>query len=380
MPWLPSLTYLASSWLAATLLTTLIIPVAHATGWLDVPDGRHKRHQQPVAYLGGLVLWLCVSGALLNLHSSAAPWSEASLGWWLPVTIMVAVGLWDDKAPLTAAQKFSWQGLSIGLWLVLYYLEAVPKGFAIVQLHWWQWLWMGFWLLLCCNAWNLLDVADGLVLGITLVALAALLVCAQPATMGLPAPILAAALGACLGLLPFNAPPARIYLGDAGSLFLGLLLGIATLPYTLQYQCSDGLLAAIGLLIVPLMEVLLLCQARLQQGIAPWLASPDHMALRLRHQGWSKAAIIRWTMLYTTFGAGIAMLAWSNIEPITVENRQQSVLYLQLAFALLLLPTLRYLIHLPRPQGPATSQPARPAKLSKTHPAAPASGEHLIKL
>src|SRR5690606_33774699 len=99
---------------------------------------------------------------------------------------------------------------------------------------------------------------------------------------------LAAALfGACLGFLWFNRQPARMYLGDTGALFLGLMIG--ALAMIGRYSAKNDVSAwfvPLALLAAPLFDLLLVVVARVKAGKRIWYGSPDHYAVRLRHHGW----------------------------------------------------------------------------------------------
>jgi UDP-GlcNAc:undecaprenyl-phosphate GlcNAc-1-phosphate transferase len=117
-----------------------------------------------------------------------------------------------------------------------------------------------------------------------------------------------ALLGALVGFYPFNHAPARIYLGDAGSLFLGYMLAALAMVGSYSHTAVVATLAPLTLLCVPLLELTLLTVARLHAGRAPWLGSPDHFALRLRAAGWSAPAVAAAAALVGALGAGSAAL------------------------------------------------------------------------
>jgi UDP-GlcNAc:undecaprenyl-phosphate GlcNAc-1-phosphate transferase len=138
------------------------------------------------------------------------------------------------------------------------------------------------WLLAVTNAFNLIDIMDGLSAGTAAAAATALFAVALWNGRVTEATLLAALAGACLGFLRYNFHPARIYMGDAGSLFLGLMLGALAMnnAYT-----ERNLLAAVapGLILgVPLFDMLFVMYIRWRRGLPVMLGSPDHVALRLR--------------------------------------------------------------------------------------------------
>jgi UDP-GlcNAc:undecaprenyl-phosphate GlcNAc-1-phosphate transferase len=138
------------------------------------------------------------------------------------------------------------------------------------------------WLLACTNAFNLIDIMDGLSAGTAIVASLGLIVVATLGGNQDAALVLAALAGSCLGFLRYNFEPARIYMGDCGSLFLGLMLGATAMNNA--YTKTNRLAAVAPALIlgVPLFDMLFVMYVRQRRGLPVMLGSPDHVALRLR--------------------------------------------------------------------------------------------------
>jgi UDP-GlcNAc:undecaprenyl-phosphate GlcNAc-1-phosphate transferase len=172
------------------------------------------------------------------------------------------------------------------------------------------------WLLACANAFNLIDIMDGLSAGTAMVASLGLIVVATLGGKEDTALVLAALAGSCLGFLRFNFQPAKIYMGDCGSLFLGMMLGATAMNNA--YTTTNRLAAVAPALIlgVPLFDMLFVMYIRRRRGLPVMLGSPDHVALRLRK--W------RLTTRQTVVGSyaataalGVAALAMSA-APLTV--------------------------------------------------------------
>jgi len=132
------------------------------------------------------------------------------------------------------------------------------------------------------NAFNLIDIMDGLSAGTALVAAAVLLTVADLDGGYLTATVLAALAGSCLGFLRHNFEPARIYMGDTGSMFLGLMLGALAMDNAYTHHSKLGALAPALILGVPLFDMLFVMYIRRRRGLPIMLGSPDHVALRLR--------------------------------------------------------------------------------------------------
>jgi UDP-GlcNAc:undecaprenyl-phosphate GlcNAc-1-phosphate transferase len=138
------------------------------------------------------------------------------------------------------------------------------------------------WLLGVTNAFNLIDIMDGLSAGTAMVAALSLLVIADLGGGVQAATLLAGLSGACLGFLRLNFEPARIYMGDTGSMFLGLLLGALALNNSYTQQSRLGALAPALIFGVPLFDMCFVMYIRRRRGLPVMLGSPDHVALRLR--------------------------------------------------------------------------------------------------
>lgn len=262
--------------LAAALsawLTPKVREAAVRFGIVDRPDGNLKRQEEPVAYLGGLSIFLSF---LLSL-AFTVPFRQEVLGLLLAGSIVVLVGLVDDLGSLRPWTKMAGQTVAVlvllksGIYIQLVYL---PASLALVL--------SVVWLLAVTNAFNLIDIMDGLSAGTAMVAAIAILVVADWNGRSTSCLMLAALAGSCLGFLRYNFQPARIYMGDTGSLFLGLMLG--ALAMNNSYTKANDLAAlAPGLILgVPLFDMLFVMYVRRRRGLPLMLGSPDHVALRLR--------------------------------------------------------------------------------------------------
>lgn len=257
----------------ATWLTPRVRDAALRFGIVDRPDGQLKGQKEPVAYLGGLAIYLSFLLAL----ALTVPFSRQTLGLLLGGSIVVLIGLVDDLGSLRPWTKLAGQAVAVivlvksGIYIKLTFLpEALAIGLSLV------------WLLACTNAFNLIDIMDGLSAGTAIVASLGLIVVATLGGNQDAALVLAALAGACLGFLRYNFEPAKIYMGDCGSLFLGLMLGATAMNNA--YTTTNRLAAIAPALIlgVPLFDMAFVMYVRHRRGLPVMLGSPDHVALRLR--------------------------------------------------------------------------------------------------
>jgi UDP-GlcNAc:undecaprenyl-phosphate GlcNAc-1-phosphate transferase len=293
--------------LAATLavwLTPRVREAAIRFGIVDRPDGRLKTHREPVAYLGGLAIYLSFLLAL----ALTVPFSRETLGLLLAGSIVVLIGLVDDLGSLRPWTKLAGQAVAVvvlvksGIYIKLTFLpESAAIALSIL------------WLLACTNAFNLIDVMDGLSAGTAMVASMALIAIAAWNGREGSALVLASLAGSCLGFLRYNFEPAKIYMGDCGSMFLGLMLGATAMnnAYT-----QTNLLAAVApamILGVPLFDMLFVMYVRRRRGLPVMLGSPDHVALRLRKWRLSTRQTVVASYVATA-GLGAAALTMSAVS------------------------------------------------------------------
>jgi UDP-GlcNAc:undecaprenyl-phosphate GlcNAc-1-phosphate transferase len=256
--------------------------VAHRIGFVSRPNPIVPQHTTVVAYLGGVGVAAGVLAAVL-LHGVAAVGSATMVaprsGQLLGAALFLAVGIVDDARPFAPRGKLVAQLLAAALFVLadgglrvsgIRPLDHVLTILVVVTV---------------VNAVNLTDVCDGLVGGITAVSALTF-----SALMG-PTHLLPIALaGACVGFLVLNAPPARIFLGDAGSHLAGFLLAALIVDHV---NASPTISAAVGSILavgVFLFELVFLVWVRIRKGIPWWCGSPDHFSLRLQAMGLSRWA------------------------------------------------------------------------------------------
>ncbi len=299
-PWLLYTGAFCAAALVALWLTPRVREAAIRFGIVDRPDGRLKTQGEPVAYLGGLAVFL----SFLLAISLVLRFETEVLGFLLAGSIVVLVGLVDDLGSLTPWQKLAGQGIAV--------LVLLKSGIVIQLTFLPQWLAVPLsvlWLLAATNAFNLIDIMDGLSSGTASVAALALLVVADENGKVSTAVLMAALAGAALGFLRSNFQPARIYLGDAGSLFLGLMLGAVAMDNAYTGVHPLGALAPALILGVPLFDMLFVMYIRRRRGLPVMLGSPDHVALRLRKWRLSVKQTVAASYLATAVlgGSAVAM-------------------------------------------------------------------------
>ena len=288
----------------ALYLTPLVRKGAIAFGVLDSPDGKLKRHKEPTPYLGGVAVYL----AFLISLGMVFDFDKELLGMLLGGTIVTMLGLFDDLRVLTPGLKIMGQLLAI--WVLF-------KSGATIQIAslptWLTLLLTIVWVVVVTNAVNILDVSDGVASGTASIAALSLTVIALLNGRPLIASASLALAGSCAGFAWFNKAPAKIYLGDTGSMFIGFMLASLTMIGDYAANNTLALLAPLFILFVPLFEVAICSLARLSKGKSPLMGSPDHQAIRLKARGMSakKAAFTIWTFqcIGGSIGVGLVMVS-----------------------------------------------------------------------
>lgn len=265
---------------------------------VDRPDGQLKRQASPVPYFGGLAVYL----AFLVSLALTFEFRQEVLGLVLGGTLVVMLGLIDDFGVLTPGSKL------IGQLIAVFVLIRSGIRIEIAALpDWLDLLLTVLWMIGVINAFNIIDVMDGLAGGVGVIACLWLFVVAVLNQDVMSAVMLAALAGGLMGFLRYNLSPASIYLGDAGSLFIGLMLGALAMigKYTLVNPVS--VLAPVLILGVPVFDTFFVMYIRWMRGVPVFWGSPDHFALRMRRWSLSvpQVAVISYAAALLMGGVGV---------------------------------------------------------------------------
>lgn len=299
------------SFAATAVGTPQVRRLALKMGFVDAPEGR-KNQDRTIPLLGGLAI---IGGMLLALFLAfyfiygRIPRPVA--GTLFAGGIVSAVGLIDDRLQLPAWQKLGGQ-ICGALFLIFFGIHVqlplpdfINYGITI------------FWLVGISNAINFLDNMDGLSVGISAVAAAFILLLATFEGQFLVAALAAALLGACIGFLRYNFYPAEIYMGDAGSLFLGFML--AVLAMQLRFPQNSNIvtwMVPVFILGVPIFDMVLVVISRLRRGVSPNTPGHDHVSHRLVIRGYSRRESVLILYLY----AGISGMVAAFITQATIAE------------------------------------------------------------
>jgi UDP-GlcNAc:undecaprenyl-phosphate GlcNAc-1-phosphate transferase len=289
-----------SSYLLVGLLTPLMRRIAVATDVVDKPNTAHKSHKQPVPYLGGVAI---IIGIIVISYSTSLVSNFTIDTFWLatsvlaPALVLGLIGLWDDMKNLPPLPRFVAQtiaGVFTAIILVANNNVGNPTGSEIFDTFI-----TIIWVVGICNSINFFDNLDGGAAGTVAVSSIALAILALSGDQYLIAALSTVTAGATLGFLIWNKSPARIYMGDAGALFLGVLLATLTVRLNPDTQTQLGsYLTPILLLAIPILDTTVAVLSRLKRHISPFQGGQDHLSHRLIRAGLSrrKAAVSLWTL------------------------------------------------------------------------------------
>ena len=271
-------------------LTPVMRKVAITKKIYDAPTAAHKTHKEPVPYLGGVAI---IIGVVFVSYGVAIVDGFTAKNYLLmtsvlaPAIVLGAIGLWDDMRNLRPAPRLLIQsaaGLFTAWILISQDTIGNPTNSAIIDA-----VITSIWVVGICNSINFFDNLDGGAAGTVAVTSSALFVLGFQGEQFMNAALSAVTAGATIGFLLWNKSPARIYMGDAGALFLGVL--IATLTIRLQPDTEvmwTSLATQVLLLAVPILDTSVAVISRIKRGISPFQGGHDHLSHRLIRGGLSR--------------------------------------------------------------------------------------------
>jgi len=296
------LIYLFSFLLSLALtwyLTPRMANAAMRMGIVDTPDDRLKTHEKVTPYLGGLAIYIPF---ILTLGITFSFDRIELFALLLSSTIILTLGLIDDIGAISPGIKLLGQAIAV------FVLIKGGVHIKLIFLPNWVSITLTFlWLIGITNAVNIIDIKDGLAGGVIFIVSVYLFIISVIGGDELVGIFTITFAGAMLGFLRFNWSPAIIYLGDAGSMFLGFLIGALAMIASYTQHNNISALAPIILLGVPIFDTLLVTIARLRKRMSPFRGSPDHFAHRLMKAGWSLDGVLLAAYTITAILGGVVL-------------------------------------------------------------------------
>ncbi len=312
-------TIIAAFAIAAVLSYFFTPPVknfAHKVGAIDVPKDARRMHKKPIPRLGGLAIY----GGFLCSILIFGPLDETMLCVLLGAAIIVALGIFDDVLALGAKLKFVVQivaaaipvcigNLQIGLFTNLNPLSDTPfvhLGILAVPVT-------IIWIVGITNAVNLIDGLDGLAVGVSSIAAITMLAVAL-LTGNMPIAITMAALaGACIGFMPYNLNPAKIFMGDTGSTFLGYMLATVSIMGLFKFYAVISFAVPFLILGLPIFDTANAIIRRVAAGRSPMSPDRGHVHHKLIDMGFNqKQAVAILYAISATLGLTAVVLTSSG--------------------------------------------------------------------
>ena len=319
----------------ALLFTPLMIKIAQRLRILSMP-GRRRVHSKPVPFLGSIAIYLsffaCLFIAFQAYPQTKISFSREIKGLFIAGTLVLLLGLWDDLKNIKPLIKLIGQ---IAAGLILFYfgfrIEVFTNPFTGAETHAYvifSVLFTIIWVVGLMNAINLVDGLDGLAAGISAIVCFTLLIIALHLDNFVTALILAILAGSAIGFLKYNFHPAKIFLGDSGSMFLGVVLA-ATILIKSQYKSAAAvvLLAPITALSIPIYDTIMAVIRRRTKKDSIFIADKKHLHHRLLEFGLTQKQIVLTMYLLTVYLGALAFLF------VLLPNRYALILLFMLALA-----------------------------------------------
>jgi len=306
---------LGISMVVTLILTPLVRKLAFTVGAIDIPKDNRRMHKKPIATIGGLAIFIGFLISVLLFVDISREMQGILLG----AVILVILGVLDDIMDLPAKLKFVVQivaaGIAVAHGCVIETLSN-PNIFsdaAYINLGWVGIPLTMIWIIALTNAVNFIDGLDGLAAGVSAISAGTMLVIALIYSEASVAIVVAALLGACLGFLPFNFNPAKIFMGDTGATFLGYILATISIQGMFKYYAIVTFIIPFLLLGVPIFDICFAFLRRIAKGKSPMVADRSHMHHKLIDMGFSqKQAVAIIYVISGLLGLSAVVLASSS--------------------------------------------------------------------
>lgn len=311
----------------------LVCTIALKFKKFDAPSAR-KVHQRPMVRLGGisiclgtLLAWLLVWG--LGGFNTFPPEAVAKVAWVMAGGFaFFLIGITDDCINLSAHSRLVLQlGVAGLVWLTGVQIDFITlPGIGLLQLGWLSLPITALWLAGVVNAINWIDGLDGLASGVACIAAVVIfIVCLATGQFAAAIPVLALA-GSLLGFLHYNFNPAKLFMGDGGSYFIGFVIAGVSVVGLVKGAAVSALLVPLLVLAVPLLDMVAVIVTRLRHGQSPFTADKRHLHHRLLSIGLSH----RFTVLFI-----YAIALWAGSLAIAIVGIPNSLVLVTSTTALL---------------------------------------------
>ena len=318
---LPAIARIAAALVAALLISFIATPVvksiAQMVGAVDVPKDNRRMHNHPIPRMGGLAIFL---GFLLSTLIFV-PMSSSMRGMLLGGVIIVILGIFDDIYALPALPKLLVQ-IAAALVAVLHgnVIQVLSNPNIFSENPYWT---LGslavplsvIWIVAITNAVNLIDGLDGLAVGVATISSLTMLVIAMLVSENVVALMMAALAGGCIGFMPYNLNPAKIFMGDTGSTFLGFVLATVSIQGLFKFYTIISFAVPFLMLGLPLFDTCFAILRRLAKGQSPMAPDRSHVHHRLIDMGFNqKQAVAILYVISAILGLSAVVLTTRGLD------------------------------------------------------------------
>ncbi|MBQ9121847.1 MAG: undecaprenyl/decaprenyl-phosphate alpha-N-acetylglucosaminyl 1-phosphate transferase [Clostridia bacterium] len=349
--------------LLAFTLTPPVRVLAYRIGAIDVPTDGRRMHKKPIPRIGGLAIYV----AFVLATALFCEYSPALGVIWIGGLLLVAIGVLDDvwrlpawikllvqvgAAVITVAQGITLEYINLFGHYIDFGVFAIPVTIL--------------WIVGLTNAINLIDGLDGLACGVSAICCLSLvgviLISGRDTSFSLITAIL---FGCCVGFLPFNSNPAKIFMGDTGALFLGYAMAVISLEGVFKLHTVISFIIPISIFAFPIFDTLSAVIRRVSHGKSPFSADRSHLHHKLVDMGFTHKQCV--TILYAISGIlGLASvsLAADNSAGKVIAIVGVALALLALYFRILRNPYMRRMSGLYEEQGEEDGSPHEPKDLT----------------
>ena len=295
------------AFLVAAVISFFSTPVvkvfAHRVGAMDVPKDGRRMHKVPIPRLGGLAIFFGFIFSVLLFGQIDAQAKGVLLG----SVIIIVLGVIDDIVSLNALLKFCVQ-ICAALIPVLSGVRieflSNPNIFSdsiYFSLGYFSIPFTILWIVGITNAVNLIDGLDGLAVGVSSIASLSLFIVAMLVSEPFVAIVMAALAGGCIGFMPYNLNPAKIFMGDTGAMFLGYILAVVSIQGLFKFYAVISFAVPFLILGLPIFDTGFAIMRRIVSGKNPMQADRGHVHHRLIDMGFNQKQSV--AILYAMSGA-----------------------------------------------------------------------------
>jgi UDP-GlcNAc:undecaprenyl-phosphate GlcNAc-1-phosphate transferase len=305
--------------LAALVISFLMTPVvktfAYKVGAIDVPKDNRRMHKVPVPRLGGLAIFIGFMVSILLFVEINREMKSILLG----AVIIVVLGVVDDIMALPAMLKFVVQ-IAAALIPALNGVQILAFSNPNIFSESLYWVLGGLsvpftvlWIVAITNAVNLIDGLDGLANGVSAISATTMLVIALVGGQTQVSIVLAALVGACVGFMPYNMNPAKMFMGDTGATFLGFILATMSIQGLFKYYAVISFVVPFLILGLPIFDTAFAFIRRIAHGQSPMHADRSHIHHRLIDMGLNqKQAVATLYVISAILGLSAVVLTTSG--------------------------------------------------------------------